>query len=134
MVKLAGPIVGVWRFLELDEFEPDYIDMLEPGHLAIDPSGQGHFQFGVVGATLDARAFERQGVVGVEFSWEGLDEDHSINGRGTAVLANKDLLEGVLYFHLGDEFSFKARRTTRSALRSLQSSPQLQRSKKSRRR
>jgi len=137
MTKLSGPFVGIWRFFDLGGFEPDYVDMLGPGHLSIDSIGTGHFEFGVVTATLDLRLVERDGVAGVEFSWDGFDEDHPVNGRGIATVSDDDVLEGVLYFHLGDDYAFKARRTMPELLRSQQAAPprlRVKRGQKSRRR
>ena len=45
----------------------------------------------------------------LEFSWEDQDENDVAIGRGWAVIQN-DRLEGRIYFHLGDDSWFKAKR------------------------
>ena len=47
----------------------------------------------------------------VEFSWVGDDEGDPANGRGWAEIAENGKLEGRIYFHLGDDSSFVAKRT-----------------------
>ena len=48
---------------------------------------------------------------GVEFSWEGTDEGDQVSGRGWAERHNDGVLRGHIYFHLGDDSSFRAERT-----------------------
>lgn len=45
----------------------------------------------------------------MEFTWEGFDEGDELRVRGWAVLEGTDL-RGHLYFHMGDDYAFKAMR------------------------
>ena len=45
-----------------------------------------------------------------EFSWDGDDDGDRASGRGWAVLEQDGSLRGHIYFHLGDDSSFRARR------------------------
>jgi hypothetical protein len=44
----------------------------------------------------------------VEFTWEGVDEGDQVSGRGWAALVNDETIEGHLFFHLGDDSTFRA--------------------------
>ena len=58
---------------------------------------------------MDCQATERGGKPAVEFTWDGNDDIEHAFGRGWAVL-DGDELKGVIFFHLGDESDFSARR------------------------
>ena len=60
-------------------------------------------------ANIDWRETERQGEATVDFSFEGMDEMDSCSGQGWAIL-NGDVLDGMIYFHRGDEPGFKAKK------------------------
>ncbi len=72
-------------------------------------NGTGQFGFIAVNGWLDCRPVERDGRPGMEFTWEGSDEGDQVSGRGWAVLVNDDTIEGHLFFHLGDDSSFRAK-------------------------
>jgi hypothetical protein len=59
---------------------------------------------------MDCRDAPRDGRSGVEFSWDGNDESDSVTGRGWAVLDDDGALRGRIYFHHGDDSSFRAAR------------------------
>jgi hypothetical protein len=59
---------------------------------------------------IDCRNTRRDGRAGVEFSWEGWDDSDRRSGRGWAALAEDGSLCGRIYFHLGDDSSFRAER------------------------
>ena len=73
------------------------------------PKGEGRFQFGALEATMDVRETERDSKPSIEFTWEGFDEGDEVGGRGWAALEGSNL-RGHLYFHLGDDYGFKAKR------------------------
>jgi hypothetical protein len=77
--------------------------------------GTGQFGFIAVRGWLDCRAVEREGRVGVEFTWEGVDEGDQVSGRGWASLVDDATVEGHLFFHLGDDSSFRAEPFSRAA-------------------
>lgn len=89
-------------------WDRDTIDMVEPGFIEFDRDGTGQFGFIAVSGWLDCRPIERDGRPGVEFTWEGLDEGDQVSGRGWAALADGRTIEGHLFFHLGEDSSFRA--------------------------
>lgn len=90
-------------------WDRDAIDLVAPGYLEFARGGTGQFGFIAVRGWLDCRPVERDGRPGVEFTWEGSDEGDQVSGRGWAVLVDGDTIEGHLFFHLGDDSSFRAR-------------------------
>ena len=83
-----------------------------PGRAGLHPvrgDGTGQFGFIAVRGWLDCRPVERDGRVGVEFTWDGLDEGDRVSGRGSASVVDDGTIEGHVFFHLGDDSSFRAR-------------------------
>ena len=93
----------------MDEWNEEYVDLVETAHITIDKRGQGEFLFGAVMGWLDCRFTERDGLPFVEFSWEGLSEGDSVGGRGWASLQSDGNLEGHLFIHLSDDSAFVAK-------------------------
>jgi hypothetical protein len=103
----------MWRIVEMELWDKDYIDLEGPGFIKFDKGGKGHFRFGAVQGDLDCRVENYAETERIEFSWEGNnDADHAC-GRGWAVLRN-GTLHGRLLFHRGDESSFRATQPSRS--------------------
>lgn len=99
---------GRWRIVEMELWDKDAIDLLGPGFIEIRDDDQGSFRFIAVEATIDIRDVERDGRVGIEFSWEGSNEFDPASGRGWATLSPDGSLEGRIFFHMGDDSSFVA--------------------------
>ena len=57
---------------------------------------------------MDIRRVERDGRPAIEFSGDGNDESHPASGRGFAVLASDNSLNGRIFFHMGDDSTFTA--------------------------
>jgi hypothetical protein len=100
---------GSWRIIQMDEWDEEYLDLVETAHITIDKRGQGEFVFGTVKGWLDCRFTEREGLPFVEFSWEGLSEEDSMCGRGWASLQSDGSLKGHLFIHLSDDSAFLAK-------------------------
>ena len=98
-----------WRIIEMDAWDQDAVDLLGPGFIEFAPDGHGQFGVVAVQGWLDCRTARYDGRPGVEFSWEGVDEDDPASGRGWAKLVDDTTLEGHLFRHLGDDTSFRAR-------------------------
>ncbi|NUR95684.1 MAG: hypothetical protein HOV67_10550 [Kribbellaceae bacterium] len=88
-------------------WDRDAIDLLEPGFIEFAGDGTGQFGFIAVRGWLDCRP-GCGGGPGVEFTWDGVDEGDQVSGRGWAVLIDHETIEGHLFFHLGDDSSFRA--------------------------
>lgn len=95
----------------MEAWDKDFIDLVVPGHITIRKDDQGEFQFGAVEGNMDCRIEQFGEIERLEFSWEGSDEGDLVSGRGWAVV-NDNELHGRLYFHLGDDSSFIAKKRT----------------------
>ena len=94
----------------MELWDHEALDLVEPAFLSIAADGTGLIGFIAVSGTVDFRSDEQSGV---DFSWEGDDEGHPVSGRGHARLNDEGELVGRIFFHLGDDSSFVARRSTR---------------------
>lgn len=92
----------------MDDWGPEDLDLIEPAFIEFGEGGSGEFGFVAVRGSLDCRPAERDGRVGVEFSWVGDDDGADASGRGWAFLVDNGSLEGQVFFHLGDDPSFRA--------------------------
>jgi len=102
-------LVGRWRIEAMSGWDREAIDLVEPAFIEFAADGTGQLGFIAVTGQLDCRASERGGSPGVEFTWEGVDEGDQVRGRGWAILVDGDTVEGQLFFHLGDDSSFRAK-------------------------
>jgi hypothetical protein len=108
VAKPAKHVTGRWRIVEMDQWDQDAIDLVEPGFIELTRDGAGEFGFIAVRGEMDCRWSERDGRPLVEFTWEGNDEMDPASGRGWAVLAEDGTLTGHLFFHLGEDSGFRA--------------------------
>ncbi len=92
----------------MEQWDQDYVDMEEPGHISFERKGAGGFHFGCADAQLDWRY--DSGIDRADFTFEGYDEGDPVNGRGWAKVDGKQMT-GQIVFHLGDESGFKAKKT-----------------------
>ena len=102
-------LTGRWRIVEMDMWDRDAIDLIEPGFIEFTKDGTGQFGFIAVHGWLDCRSTKRDGRPRVEFSWEGDDEGDQVSGRGWAALTDDGTIEGHLFIHMGDDSGFRAR-------------------------
>lgn len=102
-------IQGYWRITWMEQAEQDFIDEAEEGHFEFDARKGGTFSFAHVSGQMDCRTSLWEGSLCVEFTWDGHDELEHVQGRGWAVLGG-DQLDGMIYFHQGDESAFRATR------------------------
>ena len=103
-------IIGWWRITEMDNWDQEIVDLVEPGFIEFDEDGLGELGFIAVTGELDCRDADRDGRPGVEFSWQGSDEGDDVSGRGWAALNPDGTLEGHIYFQLGGDSAFRAER------------------------
>jgi len=101
--------IGTWRITEMDQWDMDYIDMVSPGHIVIDKNGQGEIHFGAVDVEIDCRLEPHGESARLGFSFEGNDEGDPVSGRGWALVDGGEMT-GHIFFHLGDDSEFKAKR------------------------
>ncbi len=105
----AVATTGMYRIVEMAQWDEDFVDLVTQAYLTIGTDGRGRFQFGAVEGSMDCRSTVHDGKPAIDFSWEGFDEGDRVAGRGWAVL-DGDTLRGHLYFHMGDDSAFVARR------------------------
>lgn len=110
MKKKTSDLLGEWRMEEMEMWDRDFMDMEVPAFIRFEKNGTGEFQFGLVRGWIDHRLDMRDGRPCLEFSWEGSDEMDPASGRGWVVLNDEGVIEGKLFFHLGDESGFTATR------------------------
>jgi hypothetical protein len=102
----ACQVVGRWRIVEADLWDRDYLDLVEPAFLRVDPDGRGELVFGVVYAALSVE-YARTVVF---FAFTGSDEGDEVHGSGSAELGDDGILEIEISFHDGDDAILKATR------------------------
>lgn len=105
-------LTGLWRIVDMDLWDRDAVDLVEPGFVEFAGDGTGQFGFVAVRGSIDCHGTGRDNHTHVEFTWDGSDEGDPVSGRGWAVLVDDTTLEGHLYFHLGDDSGFRAKRFT----------------------
>ena len=98
-------IEGRWRIVEMDLWDRDYLDLVEPAYIEFDARGGGEFAFGAVQGSLDFW----YAPLSIDFTWVGSDEMDEVSGAGSAELADDGMMAGEIRFHLGDESGFRAR-------------------------
>ncbi len=107
--KPKSPIAGRWNIVSMTAWDvEETVEELQP-FIDFERNDGGQFQFGCICGEMDCRLTKRDGKPGVEFSWEGHDEDEHVIGRGGAVLED-DQFEGMIFFHQGEESGFLAER------------------------
>lgn len=114
MPKKTAKFTGTFHIAEMDQWDEDFLNLVTQAYMQLNADGTGRFQFGAVDGFMDCRWTERDGKPALDFSWEGFDEGDPVTGRGWALL-DGDTLNGHLYFHMGDDSGFVAKRTKGAA-------------------
>ena len=99
-------ILGRWRIVAADQWDREYLDLVEPAFIRFDRHSLGELAFGVVTAGLDL-AYARTVVF---FTFEGTDEGDEVSGSGSTEFTQDGALEIELSFHNGDDAVLKAKR------------------------
>ncbi|MCE7006398.1 hypothetical protein LWC34_26720 [Kibdelosporangium philippinense] len=107
--RSVTPLTGRWRIVEMDLWDRDAIDLVEPGFIEFAKDGTGQFGFIAVRGWMDCRTIEHDGRTRIEFNWEGNDEGDQVSGRGWAALVDDATVEGHLFIHMGDNSGFRAK-------------------------
>jgi hypothetical protein len=99
---IGAPFQGRWRIAEMELWDIDALDLVEPAFINISGE-EGEMRFIAVRAWLDIRYTSHDGVPRAEFSWEGVDEGDQRFGRGWLETGTAGRLVGHIYFHMGDD-------------------------------
>jgi hypothetical protein len=110
MAVNTNPLVGRWRIVEMELWDADVIDLLGPAFIELRRDNTGEFRFIAVEGHLDLRP-SKAGAPRVDFSWDGNDEGDHATGRGWAEVSDDGALVGRIFFHMGDDSSFRAERS-----------------------
>jgi hypothetical protein len=89
MVKAPGfakAFAGRWRIVEMDNWDRDFVNLVEEAHLSFEGKAGGGIAFGALKGFLDVRYGARAGSACAEFSWEGYDENDPACGRGWVMI------------------------------------------------
>ena len=78
----SASITGRWRITEMDNWDQEAIDLVQPGFIEFGEDGLSSLGFIAVTGELDCRDADRDGQPGIEFSWQGSDEGDDASGRG----------------------------------------------------
>ena len=78
----AKAFAGRWRIVEMDNWDNDFLDLVEEAHITFQGGSDGEIIFGALTGFLDVRYGSRDGSACAEFSWEGNDENDPACGRG----------------------------------------------------
>ena len=105
---MTQSVPGLWRIVEMEQWDRDYLDLDGPAHISFDPDGTGRLHFGCVDAGLEWKIEQAKGRA--TFTFSGFDEGDEVSGRGW-VKTDKDKLTGWFGFHLGDKSGFVAVKT-----------------------
>jgi hypothetical protein len=107
MKKAEKVVEGYWRITGMEVWAADYFDMEVPARITVRNDLTGQFQFGLVQGDIDARVSMADGVLRVDFSWSGFDENDPMSGRGWMQICGNQA-EGRIFIHLGDDSAFTA--------------------------
>ncbi len=114
--KQPNPFTGRWRIVSMSTWDQEFVNEEEEGYFEFDQKNNGQFHFGYIHGLMDCRLTTRHGEPAVEWTWEGSDDMHPVQGRGWAIVKN-DELHGMIFFHNGDDSEFianKAENRTKS--------------------
>jgi hypothetical protein len=90
----------------MDLWDREALDLVGPAFIEFK-GDEGQFRFIAVDGWMDCRHARRNGRPSVDFTWEGHDEGDPASGRGWVTLRKDGSLAGHIYFHQGDDSSFK---------------------------
>ncbi len=103
-------IAGRWKIVSMDEWDQDYVDLVEPGYFKFDSDNLGEFVFGTVHGTIDVRLSSTK--PSLEYSWEGSSEGDPCSGRGWFEFSTPNQGAGMIYIHCGDDSGISIEKET----------------------
>jgi len=95
-------IDGLYEIVEMEVWDKDAIDLVEPGYISINGK-KGKLHFICVDGIMDIKKIKDKYV----FTWEGNNECDPASGYGDFTCSG-DTLTGRIYFHNSDDSSFVA--------------------------
>jgi hypothetical protein len=104
MNQKTNPFKGRWRIVWMEMWDQDYVDLVEPGYIALDAKGYGQFQFGTVGGSFWHTDDDKTHLCS---RWEGGAEMDEASGEIYGTIEEGEL-RGEISFDNGDESEFRA--------------------------
>jgi hypothetical protein len=95
-------IGGIYQIVEMELWDKDVIDLVEPGYISIRGS-KGKLHFICVDGQMDIRKSKERYL----FTWDGTNESNSAGGYGNFTCSG-DTLTGRIYIHDSADSSFVA--------------------------
>lgn len=92
----------------MELWDEEALDLVGPAFVDFAADGTGEVGFVVVRGILDWRHHDADDIARVDFTWSGTDDGDQVSGRGWAELDVDQTLRGRIFFHLGDDSSFRA--------------------------
>ena len=86
---MQNNVIGKWRLIEMEQWDQDFIDLVEPGFISFQKDGRGEMRFGAVSLELD---WEINQAGKAEFTFTGFDEMDETSGKGWAAPAQERLV------------------------------------------
>jgi hypothetical protein len=97
---------GRWRIAEVDVWDSDVLDLVEPAHLTFEGPAYGEIAFGALKGFLDVHYGPRDGADCAAFSWQGYDDNDPACGRGWVIICTVGRLVGHFFIHNADHSGF----------------------------
>ena len=85
---------GKWRIVEMELWDADFLDMMEPAYIHFDGHTGGQFAFGCVTGQIHCR----EAANGADFTWQGNNEMDEASGDGSAELQADGSITGDIRF------------------------------------
>lgn len=108
-MKNLNAFLGKWEFIEMPDFDYDYVHAEEKAYIKINENTNGQFKFGYVFGHIGIRDIkEVNSETILNFDWEGNDEMDEASGHGFIKVKSNAEIEGTINFLFGDSHDFKA--------------------------
>ena len=76
---MQNNVMGKWRLIEMEQWDQEFIDLVEPGFISLQKGGRGEMRFGAVSLELDWEISEAGKAA---FTFTGFDEMDETSGKG----------------------------------------------------
>ena len=103
-------LIGRWRIVEVDLWDRDFLDLVEPATITFGADNDGEIAFGALQGGIDLSYSPSI----VFFTWAGFDEMDDVSGAGSRRMLDDGSLEIKFAYHIGDDAVLKAQRHTSS--------------------
>ena len=103
-------ISGTWLITEMELWDENHLHLVDEPVITFKKGNTGDIRFGACQGGIDWRTTAIGDNVKVEFTFEGFDDGSQISGRGIARVDDDGVMRGRIWFHLGDDSGFVAKK------------------------